>query len=329
MNRPEILSAQEVSEALRQVDVLEVVRGAFLSHHRGEAVLPEEAALRWQADDGGPARSIAMHAYLPGPAPAAGIKLINAAVGNPARGLPRASGVIALFDTLTAEISALLPAAEISATRTAAVSTLAAKHLAHSRPRRLGVLGAGALAAAHVRLLSAELPFEQTIVFDPEEERAAALAGEAIGGSVARSPRQAVEASDVVLAATTVTEPYVEWDWLAPGSLALNVSLDDLGAEALLSADRLYVDDWEMVTADRQRLLGRLARAGKVAGPGEAPPAQGRAVTGTLGALFAGEAPGRGADDERIVVNPFGLAISDIALATAVREAALLSSAAG
>lgn len=313
-----IFSEEEVAARLGSVGVLEVIRSALLVHHRGDAVLPEEATLRWRGDDDGQARSIAMHAYLPGPPPRAGIKVINAAVQNPDRGLPRASGTIALFDTLTAQISTLLPAGEISATRTAAVSTLAALHLARPHPRRLGVLGAGVLATAHVRMLTAELPLTETVVFDPAADRAEALARQAPGGRAAASAREAVEGADLVVAATTVTDPYVEAAWLAPGALVLNVSLDDLTEAALLGAERLYVDDWGMVIADSQRLLGKLARAGRVTGPGEAPPPGGRSTTGTLGALFAGDAPGRGGDDEVIVVNPFGLAISDIALAAAV-----------
>jgi ornithine cyclodeaminase len=317
----QVLSEEEVAAKLGTVDVLEVVRNAFLAHHRGEAILPEEAALRWQGDDGGPARSIAMHAYLPGPPPCAGIKVINAAVRNPERGLPRASGTITLFDPLTARISMLLPAAEISAMRTAAVSTLAALHLANRHSVRLGILGAGVLAAAHVRMLTAELPITETLVFDPVADRAQAFARWAPGGHVMASARESVEGADVVVAATTVTEPYVESSWLTPGALVLNVSLDDLTEAALLSADHLYVDDWEMVVADTQRLLGRLARAGRVTGPNEAPPLGGRSTTGTLGALFAGDVPGRKGDGEVIIVNPFGLAISDIALAAAVVDA--------
>ncbi len=322
MTGPRILSEDEVTARLASVDALAVVHDAFLAHHRGEAVLPEEATLRWRGSDGGPARSIAMHAYLPGRPPCAGIKVINAATGNPDRGLPRASGVIALFDTLSAQISTLLPAGEISATRTAAVSTLAARRLASRQPRRLGVLGAGVLAATHILMLTTELPLSETVVFDPVTDRGRELARQAPGGRAAASAREAVEGADVVVTATTVTDPYVEADWLTPGTLVVNVSLDDLTEAALLGAERIYVDDWGMVMADSQRLLGKLARTGRVTAPGEAPPPRGRATTGTLGALFAGDAPGRENDAEIIVVNPFGLAISDVALAAAVANEA-------
>jgi ornithine cyclodeaminase len=322
MNGLEQYSEAEVAAALADLDVLAVVRGAFLEHHRGRTTLPAEAYLPWRAPDGGCARSIAMHAHLPGPPPRAGLKLINGALGNPDRGLPRASGIIALFDPETARITDLLPAAEISAIRTAAVSTLAALQLAAPSPRRLALLGAGVLAAIHARLMAAALPIEELVVFDRDRARAERLvtSSRVSQGWVAAGAEEAIRGADLIVTATTTTDPYIHLDWLAPGSVVLNVSLDDLRAEAFLAADALYVDDWSMVTADRQRLLGKLARAGDVVAPGERPRPGGRAVTAELGELFAGAAEVRRGSEQRMIVNPFGLAIADIALAAAVAE---------
>jgi ornithine cyclodeaminase len=320
---PRIYAEVEVDRGLMElnVGVLEVVEGAFAEHHRGASTLPPEACLHWESPSGGAARSIAMHAHLAGPPERVGMKLINAATDNPGRGLARASGVIALFDPLTAEIIDLMPAAKISATRTAAVSTLAARRLAVPSARRLALIGAGALARAHSSLLISELGLSELVVFDADPERAKKLADAERGiegATVARSAEEAVRGADVIVAATTVTEPYVELGWLAPGSLFLNVSLDDLCSEALLRVERLYVDDWQMVLSDSQRLLGKMGRRGQVIAPGSTPLRGARTVSGELGALFCGDVAGRSDESERIVVNPFGLAISDIALAGAV-----------
>ncbi|MBO0885240.1 MAG: hypothetical protein J2P17_33905 [Mycobacterium sp.] len=53
---------------------------------------------------------------------AVGTKIINAALGNTARGTARADGLMLLFDPDTAHSVALMDAALISAIRTAAVS---------------------------------------------------------------------------------------------------------------------------------------------------------------------------------------------------------------
>ena len=58
-----------------------------------------------------------------------GTKIINANTGNPDKGLPRADGLTLLFDPRTARPSVIMQVAEVSVLRTAAVSTLAARHL--------------------------------------------------------------------------------------------------------------------------------------------------------------------------------------------------------
>jgi N-[(2S)-2-amino-2-carboxyethyl]-L-glutamate dehydrogenase len=323
VSAPRIHSEQAISEALAELDVLEVISSAFSQHQAGSTSLPVESCLRWRSPTGGAARSIAMHAHLSGPPERAGMKLINAAIDNPLSGLPRAGGFIALFHLQSAQVSELMPAAEISATRTAALSALAARHLASAGSVRLGLLGAGALGAAHVKLLHEEMVFSELRVFDHDAERAETLAMES-GieiAEVAPTAELAVRNADIVVAATTVSAPYVELGWLAPGSLFLNVSLDDLLPDVFRRVERLYVDDWQMVLADDQRLLGKLGRAGEILAPGSEGSAGARALSGELGELFTGRCPGRQSETERIVVNPFGLAICDITLAGAVIDA--------
>jgi N-[(2S)-2-amino-2-carboxyethyl]-L-glutamate dehydrogenase len=318
-------SESEVAAALAEIAILSIVRDALIDHHVGLTILPAEACLYWPAPDEKRARSIAMHAYLAGPVARVGVKLINSAPDNPARGIPRAQGVIAMFDPVTAQVTDMLPAAEISTARTAAVSTLAAQRLAHPASRILTIVGAGPLGAAHAHmLLNADIGLEQAFLYDIDHGRAAALAASlrrtGVNANAAQDVKAAVRTADVLVAATTTREPYVTLDWLRPGALALNVGLDDLDADVLLRADGLYVDDWRVISEDTRRLLGRLHRRGLITGPGENVPRDGRAVSGEIGALLNGDLLGRTDSDQIIVVNPFGLGISDIALGYAVCE---------
>jgi ornithine cyclodeaminase/alanine dehydrogenase-like protein (mu-crystallin family) len=317
------LSSSDIAKACAGIDPLRCVTGALLQHAEGTARVGDEGTLRWSPAEGQSARTLNMPGLLAAPA-VVGTKIINANTGNPDNGLPRADGLTILFDPSTARPSVILQAAEISALRTAAVSTLAALHLRNDSPIALSLLGAGKISATHAVLMARYLEIECVLIYDRIPERGQALAEKlrAMDASFRRvmtsEAEYAVSKANVVVAATTTTTPYVPYNWITRGTAVINVSLDDIDADAYIKSDLLYVDDWQLITADTQRLLGRLAREGKVSGPGDPAPASGRSVTGTIGQLLAGNCPGRENAGQTVLVNPFGMAIEDLALAQAI-----------
>lgn len=322
------LSGADVAGVCSALDPVPYVSDALRQHAAGTARVGAEGVIRWSPAPGHAARTLNMPGLLSGIPDVVGTKIINANTGNPERGLPRADGLTILFESWSARPRVIMQGAQISALRTAAVSTVAALRLAKSAPLTVGIVGAGSIAEAHARLMPRHLKTSGILVHDRVPERARDLAGRLSAADALLPPvssadlERTIREADVIVTATTVSEPYIPYDWLSPGVLVLNVSLDDLDADAYLRADLLYVDDWQLITDDTQRLLGRLAREGKVTGPGEPGPPGGRPVTGTLGQLLDGACPSRTSESQVIVVNPFGLAIEDLAIAQAVYVAA-------
>lgn len=361
------LTRADVIAAADSVDLVETVADALRLHADGATELPAEAYLGWTTPAGSTARLLAMPgALLPGApasgAPAAGVlpsgsarqgadqqgvtrreampvvglKTINAAVDNPDRGIPRSQGFTLLLDPHTARPRALMEAAWISAMRTAAVTALAVRELGVPGPRSLALLGCGALARAHARLLLESFPtLDRVHLHDTAPDRAAKLAAELnaehpdrLTAVAVSDPRACVAQADVVVPVTTVTEGYLEPEWLRPGALVAHVSLDDLSERAVLRADLLVVDDWGLVADDPRRLLGRMHRAGALLGPDGRPrpgvtaQPHARAVDGTLGDVLTGRIPGRRAETDVVVSNPFGMAVLDVAVAEQIRVAA-------
>lgn len=326
-----VLSTADVADALDRVDPVAVVRDTLMLHSRGETTLPDEAYLPWHTEDGAFARSLALPGAVWGERPAIGLKVINSSLENPERGLPRAQGLTLLFDRATARPVAMMPAAAVSATRTAACTVLSARLLAAPGVERVAVLGCGALAQTHLDLLAAELPGASFVLHDLVGERAAAL-GRERGHEAAASAREAVEGAGLVVCTTTVTEGYIGMDWLAPGALVAHVSLDDVLPEVVLGADLVVVDDWGLVAADDRRLVGRMWREGRVTGPqgerfedvgGRGGDTDGRRIDATLADLVTGAHPGRAADTDVVLSNPFGMGVLDVALAAAVLDLAV------
>jgi ornithine cyclodeaminase len=125
---------------------------------------------------------------------------------------------------------------------------------------------------------------------------------------------------------TTTTAGYIPFAWLLPGTLLVNVSLDDPLPEVALLADRVIVDDWNLVKNDHRRLLGRMYRSQQILPPdspqGEAR-GEYRSIDAQLSEVLTKTKKGRINQDDIILFNPFGLAIEDIALAASVYQLAI------
>ena len=325
------LNRAEVESICRELDGVSLIEEVFRLHGRGMTVLPNESCLIWNEPGGGTARSLNMPAYVGGAFQRAGTKIINANIANPVRGLPRAAGLTLLFDTASARIQCMMEGASISALRTASASLLAISRLGTPPVRTLAIVGAGPIGAAHARLAQNVLPaLERLLLYDLDTQTAAHLADslrpqfpQSISVELAGSSEAASRAADALITATTVTKSYIPFEWLKRGTTVVNVSLDDFAADVFLNANLLFVDDWNLVREDPRRLLGKLYRQHLICGPTDSPTPGQRRVDGTLADLVLGRHPGRQSPDQTIVVNPFGLAIEDVAFAARIYEIAV------
>ncbi|MFD8559671.1 hypothetical protein ACFV1N_20520 [Streptosporangium canum] len=321
------LGSAQVAALCRQIDPLQVVTDAFAAVQNGQAGVTAEAALRWSAADGSAARSLILPAWHDD---TYGCKIINACIGNIDRGLPRAHGLMVLYDSLTAAPVCIMEGAHISALRTAAVSVAAIGAVrGFAGLHHLALLGCGRQSRTHLHLLAERCPnLTQVSLYDSDPDRGARLVEYARrllpGSAITLAPdaEAAVSAAQVTIAATTTTTPYVPAQWLPAGATFVNVSLDDATQELLLECDHLFVDDWSLVAGDEHRLLGRLARARHVVGPHDAPLPGARQVNAELATVLSGAYSRPITATDRVVVNPFGMGVHDVALAVRIYAAA-------
>jgi ornithine cyclodeaminase/alanine dehydrogenase-like protein (mu-crystallin family) len=107
-------------------------------------------------------------------------------------GDPRIQGLCIAFDPDTLAPAALIDGIALTNLRTAAVSTLAVRHLAAPDPRRMVVFGRGPQARAHARALTAEHDLDEP--------------PELLGRDDPRAP-DLVAAADLIVCATTARTP--------------------------------------------------------------------------------------------------------------------------
>jgi alanine dehydrogenase len=102
----------------------------------------------------------AFHA-MPGTIAAAGLagmKFFGVAPGNPARGLPNVCSLVVLSELETGLPVCVMDGGWVTAVRTAAMTAVAARHLASPASRTAAFVGCGVQAHSHARLLRQVLP---------------------------------------------------------------------------------------------------------------------------------------------------------------------------
>jgi ornithine cyclodeaminase len=91
-------------------------------------------------------------------------KLITFVPDNSARGLPTIQGDIVVFDVASGQRLTIIDGPTVTARRTAAVSLLAAQHLAPCSDGPLLVVGAGVQGRAHLEAFCAGLPIKEVLI---------------------------------------------------------------------------------------------------------------------------------------------------------------------
>lgn len=318
-----VLTRGDVARCLEGLDVVDIVENALRLHEIGGTVVPPEAYMPWENSQKAYCRSLAMPGAL---GEVLGLKLINAAVSNPAAGIPRAGGFTVLFDYETGRPNLLAEGALISALRTAAYTMSSLRHLGPEVFTTVAMIGCGNLARVHADLLSSYFPDVVNLrLFDVDSKNAEGLAESwksdpARTASVHASAQEALAGAGVVIILTTSSTPYIDASSLSEEAFVAHVSLGDLKGDVFTGARAIYVDDLELVEDNPRRILGALIRDGAVARNGEDP--RRPHIAGTLGAVLSGKAEAIRPAGGRVVSNPFGMSILDLALLKQVARAA-------
>jgi ornithine cyclodeaminase/alanine dehydrogenase-like protein (mu-crystallin family) len=224
-----------------------------------------------------------------------------------------ASFVVVLFEGSGA--SAVIEADRLGQLRTGAASAVAAKHLARSGARTLGVIGCGWQARSQVAAIREALPgIEEVIAYCRTPECLEEFCRE-VGGEPGESHRDPASA-EVVVTITTSRDPVLRGEWLQPGALVCaaganrrqareldNAVLERAAFVCCDSVDDAKVESGDLIEPVEQGVLDWLE-------------------VHELQEVVAGEISGRQSDDDIVVFKSNGLAAWDLAVAARVVELA-------
>jgi len=296
-----VLDHDAVLAAVSPLEAIARVRDALVRFHLDEWTMP--AKVYMESPPFGDFRAM----------PARGdglalLKWVTSFPGNPVNGLPVVTGVVCVSSAIDGQPLMLLDARSVTALRTGAVAAVAADALARGRGT-VGIIGCGLHGAWAARCLAAA-GYGPGVCHDPRPDAANALAAELDWDPGSRE--QALRC-EVVCCVTPGLQIVVEAGDLRPGLHLNMLGADGPGkSEASIGAVAscaLFCDEWEQASHGGE--LTAAIEAGIVS----------RDRVTELGAVLAGDAPGRPGPESVTLFDSTGLAIQDLAVAAAALEA--------
>ncbi len=154
------------------------------------------------------------------------VKQVTVSPDNPAKDLPAINGAIMVLDAETGLLRALMGANWITAHRTAALSTVAARRLADPASSTIAFVGCGVQARSHLRALGDLFPLTNVLAVGRSQatvdgflDHARSLGLDALQASA----EAALRAADIVVTSITLNydiAPFLSASWLKPNAFA-------------------------------------------------------------------------------------------------------------
>ena len=313
-----VLREPEIRRLLDMDEAIEAVARALAACAAGEVVLPGVINLDLDRFKG---EVHVKSAYLKDQEHYV-IKIASGFYLNPDLGLPVGNGMMLVFEARTGRLQGLLlDNGFITEMRTGAAGAVAARYLAKSKVRKVGLIGAGSQARYQLKALMRLRQPEEVWVWSLDKEYASAYIRDMsalypLKFHEAASAEDAVREADIVITVTPSRRPIVKPEWLSPGVHVTAVGSDGPGKQeletgVLARADLIYCDS-----------IDQCSRLGEVH-HGLEEKAIGRdRLTGELGELVLGRKKGRTRETEISVADLTGLGAQDAAAASLVYERA-------
>lgn len=310
-----LLTRQDMAKVFTMAEAVQAAKDALSLYSRGDTRIPLRANLQVPEHNGS---ALYMYGYAPG-ASALGVKIVSVYPDNPKRGLPSVPATMVLMDHSTGAVSSLMDGTYLTRVRTGAVAGAATDLLARRDSRVFALFGAGGQAEGQLEAVLTVRDIELVRVYCRTFEKAEAFAkamSEKLAGrfnariAAACSPEEAIEGADVITAATTSHAPVFDGRRLKPGAHvngmgSFTYDMVEIDSYALTHAGKVYADTLE----------GVLGEAGDILQPIDRGEFERERITGELGQLINGAAPGRESESEITLFKSVGSAVLDLVTA--------------
>ena len=304
-----LITLETIQASLTEADILDAVQGALVAQARGQVNSPPPGML--QLDDPKGECHI-KYGHLDG-SDTFVIKIACGFYENPKIGLSANNGMMLVFDAKTgAPVCILDDKGWLTNARTAAAGALAARAGAPPGVASVGIIGSGEQAELQAKWTCRLLGIESVVVYGRTarhvEDYAERMARDGFTVTIAPDIASLMKRCNLVITTTPSNAALILADDVRPGTHIVAMGADNPGKQELEAAlfpraAVIMVDDHGQCVHHGD--FGHAVRGGLI--PEDADIA--------LGAVLAGDKPGRLSDDDITIVDLTGIAAEDMAVA--------------
>ncbi|MFY0657847.1 MAG: ornithine cyclodeaminase [Neptunomonas phycophila] len=309
--------------------------------HGAMVTFPEEPEIPTMPRHTSDRRLMAMPAYLGGDYKTCGVKWYGSNIANREKGLPRSILMFTLNDADTGAPLAHMSANLLSAYRTGAVPGVGARHLARKDSKVVGLLGPGVMGKTSIAAFMAACPDIDTLKVKGRGQKSLdsfltwvnQTFPQITNVQVVDTLEDVVRDADIVTYCNSgetgdvSTYPIVKREWVKPGAYIsmpaycrFDADLEKDDVRKVMDNIGLYEAWYEEAPKPSHMYIPIIGcRFMDMIDEG----LMSKDQLEDLGAIAAGEAPGRKNDEEIIVLSVGGLPTEDVAWATKIYQNAI------
>lgn len=262
-----LLTDEDVRRVLTMRDAMDGIEDALREHGAGQTIdMPRSRIYAPNKDDGADFWMNTMACAIPGLGVAAmrlGTGITRVRNTQDPVILARKTDRTFLYEIDTGEMVAIVHNDYLQNLRVGATTGVAARYLARADASAVGVFGSGRQARTNLIAIALCRPITRVRVHSPTQSHCEAYCremSEVLGIEVApATPREIVQSSDIVLAATNSRAPVFDGAWLRPGTHVISILAADaveggheLDRTTLTRADLVVVNSIDKVRNDSQ-----------------------------------------------------------------------------
>ncbi|GLS90203.1 ornithine cyclodeaminase [Psychromonas marina] len=235
---------------------------------------------------------------------------------NTAKNIPCHASTIFLLDPATGHLDAVIEGSTVNAYRTAAADAVAVSQLAREDARCLTILGTGHQAFYECIAVCLVRDIHTVLVVGRNDDKAQALVNKLADAGIhaqVKAAEQACRAADIIITATTASEPLFSADWVKAGTHISAMGADSKGKQELPTALFDHADLFcdftsQSVVIGEYQHIHKNTQADKLT---------------MMGEVLSGRAQGRKNRTDITIFDSSGIAVQDLFIGQYLLEAAI------